>query len=89
MSSNLPTLILDVTFQNDTFTLEEKKKCKKKQKKKDKQENTNIYMYSAGYDVNGTIAKKKEELFERNYKYCIIFFYFIGMLCCVFCKYGF
>lgn len=44
-------------------------------------------MYSAGYDVNGTIAEKNK-LFERNYKYCIIFFYFIGMLCCVFCKYG-
>lgn len=67
MSSNLPILILDVMFQNDTFTLGEKTKKKRKQKKKqkkgakkqNKKENTNIYMYSAGYDVNGTIAKKE------------------------------
>lgn len=42
MSSNLPMFILDVMFQNDTFTLEKKekknktKKQAKKNKKKDK-----------------------------------------------------
>lgn len=41
-----------------THTLEKKKK---KRKKKVKKENTKtIYMYSAGYDVNGTIAEKEE-----------------------------
>lgn len=36
-----------------------------KKKKKDKKENTNIYMYSAGYDVNGTIAEKERTFWEK------------------------
>lgn len=59
-SSNLPMLILDVMFQNDTFTLEKNKKHKKKTLKKTKKiKHKNRYLYSAGYDVNGTIAEKE------------------------------
>lgn len=47
--------------------LEKKKKQKQKKgtKKQNKKENTNIYMYSAGYDVNGTIAKKERTFWEK------------------------
>lgn len=42
------------------------KKIKEKPRKKVKKENTkNIYMYSAGYDVNGTIAEKERTFWEK------------------------
>lgn len=40
-------------------------KRRKKKKKQQKRIHKNLYMYSAGYDVNGTMLKKNE-LFERK-----------------------
>lgn len=64
-------------------------KKKKKKEKKVKYENTNIYMYSAGSDVNGTIAKKRKNFLRETIN--IVLYYFILSACFVvfFCKYGF
>lgn len=43
-----------------------KKQTKKTSKKNDKKRKLkNIYMYSAGYDVNGTIAEKERTFWEK------------------------
>lgn len=48
------------------LSLEKKgEKKKKKQTNKKQNENTDIYMYSAGYDVNGTIAEKERTFWEK------------------------
>lgn len=63
----------------------------KNKTKKDKQENTNIYMYSAGYDVNGTIAnKKKRKNFLRETINTVLYSFILSACFVVFfCKYGF
>lgn len=45
----------------------QKKKYQKapKKKEKKKRKHKNIYMYSAGYDVNGTIAEKEWTFWEK------------------------
>lgn len=42
-----------------------KKMKKKTSKKRQKRKHKNIYMYSAGYDVNGTIAEKERTFWEK------------------------
>lgn len=59
----------------------------KKRKKLNRK--TNIYMYSAGYDVNGTIAKKRKNFLRETINTVLYSFILSACFVVFFCKYGF
>lgn len=79
-----PMLISDVTFLDRLIHTSEKqeKKEKTRHKKKDKKRNHKYVQCRVWCKWHN--SRKRTNFLRENYKYCIIFFYFISMLCCVF-----